>query len=154
MPMGCRSGWRSPESGGGMAICWGTRMRTSRRRTTAGFRSWSRMRSNKSYCRQKLIFTVDKALRWQPHYGERRWIRIRSGSVKQAKCAILIALGMSLMAASAAAQQLRSPWDSAVKVTNAPYRCPQPVHLSPDLTTEGFYGDSKGSVIDPVKMKA
>ncbi len=28
------------------------------------------------------------------------------------------------------------------------------MHLSPDLTTEGFYGDSKGSVIDPVKMKA
>ncbi len=63
--------------------------------------------------------------------------------MKQAKFAILIALGMSLTAASAAAQQLRSPWDSAVKVTNAPYRCPQPVHLSPDLTTEGFYGDSK-----------
>jgi len=28
------------------------------------------------------------------------------------------------------------------------------LHLSPDLTTSGFYSDSKSSVIDPVKWKA
>lgn len=55
----------------------------------------------------------------------------------------------------AAQVPLRSPWDSIpVKLTNAPYSCPQPIHLSPDLTTSGFYSDSKGSIIDPVKWAA
>ncbi|HXE07990.1 MAG TPA: alginate lyase family protein, partial [Acidobacteriaceae bacterium] len=50
---------------------------------------------------------------------------------------------------------LRSPWDGhPVALTNAPYACPTAPHLSPDLTTDGFYADSKGSIIDPVKMKA
>ena len=50
---------------------------------------------------------------------------------------------------------LRSPWDSSnVKLTDAPYACPEPSHLSADLTTDGFYSDSKSSVIDPVKWKA
>ena len=50
---------------------------------------------------------------------------------------------------------LRSPWDSSnVKLTDAPYACPEPVHLSADLTTDGFYSDSKSSVIDPAKWKA
>ena len=50
---------------------------------------------------------------------------------------------------------LRSPWDQPrVTLTVAPYDCPAPSHLSPDLTTDGFYSDSKSSVIDPVKWKA
>jgi poly(beta-D-mannuronate) lyase len=50
---------------------------------------------------------------------------------------------------------LRSPWDGGnVDLTDAPYVCPDPVHLSADLTTDGFYSDSKSSVIDPVKWKA
>src|SRR5215469_5202981 len=54
-----------------------------------------------------------------------------------------------------AAQPLRSPWDqSKVSLTDAPYACPTPVHLSADLTTDGFYSDSKSSIIDPVKWKA
>lgn len=54
-----------------------------------------------------------------------------------------------------AEKALRSPWDlTTIKVTNAPYTCPEPIHLSPDLTTNSFYGDSKGSIIDPVKWKA
>lgn len=54
-----------------------------------------------------------------------------------------------------AQQPLQSPWDaSAVKPTDAPYDCPAPVRLSADLTTDGFYSDSKSSVIDPVKWKA
>ncbi|HEY1499651.1 MAG TPA: alginate lyase family protein [Acidobacteriaceae bacterium] len=54
-----------------------------------------------------------------------------------------------------AATELRSPWDShPVTATDAPYNCPAVVHLSPDLTTDGFYSDSKSSVIDPAKWKA
>jgi poly(beta-D-mannuronate) lyase len=54
-----------------------------------------------------------------------------------------------------AEQRLRSPWDmSIVKLTDASYDCPEPAHLSPDLTTDGFYSDSKSSIIDPAKWKA
>ena len=54
-----------------------------------------------------------------------------------------------------AEKTLRSPWDQTqVRLTKAPYECPSPVHLSPDLTTNGFYSDSKSSVIDPEKWKA
>ena len=52
-------------------------------------------------------------------------------------------------------QPLRSPWDlNKVSLTEAAYECPSSVHLSADLTTDGFYSDSKSSVIDPVKWKA
>ena len=61
----------------------------------------------------------------------------------------------SLIPACRAEKPLRSPWDSLkVNVTDAPYTCPAPIHLTPDLTTDGFYADSKGSIIDPVKWKA
>lgn len=51
--------------------------------------------------------------------------------------------------------QLRSPWDMySVTATSTPYSCPAPETLSPNLTTSGFYGDSKGSIIDPAKWKA
>jgi poly(beta-D-mannuronate) lyase len=54
-----------------------------------------------------------------------------------------------------AESKLRSPWDGhPIKPTDAPYACPAIVHLSPDLTTSGFYSDSKSSVIDPEKWKA
>jgi poly(beta-D-mannuronate) lyase len=57
--------------------------------------------------------------------------------------------------ATQAENRLRSPWDGhAVKLTDAPYSCPAIVHLSPDLTTSGFYSDAKSSVIDPAKWKA
>jgi poly(beta-D-mannuronate) lyase len=50
---------------------------------------------------------------------------------------------------------MRSPWDmKKIKVTDAAYACPAPTHISPDLTTDSFYSDSKGSIIDPVKWKA
>jgi len=56
---------------------------------------------------------------------------------------------------SHAAQPLRSPWDGKeVKLTDASYACPAIVHLSPDLTTDRFYSDSKSSIIDPEKWKA
>lgn len=57
--------------------------------------------------------------------------------------------------AGSARAQLRSPWDGhPITPSDAPYVCPPIVHLSPDLTTNAFYGDSKGSVIDPAKMAA
>jgi len=60
-----------------------------------------------------------------------------------------------LFSAAAEAATLRSPWDGhPVTATDAPYACPPIVHLSPDLTTDGFYSDSKSSVIDPAKWKA
>lgn len=55
----------------------------------------------------------------------------------------------------AAQKPLRSPWDTAkIELTSAAYACPEPVHLTPYLTTDGFYADSKSSIIDPVKWKA
>jgi len=73
--------------------------------------------------------------------------------------ATVAAIAVSLSAVSLAQQRsstaLRSPWDGhSVTLTDAPYACPAPSHLSPDLTTDGFYGDSKGSIVDPVKMRA
>jgi poly(beta-D-mannuronate) lyase len=53
------------------------------------------------------------------------------------------------------AELLQSPWDlNKVQITSTPYDCPSPIHLSADLTTDGFYSDSKSSIIDPVKWKA
>ncbi len=54
-----------------------------------------------------------------------------------------------------AATALRSPWDDhPIAATTTAYNCPAVVHLSPDLTTDGFYSDGKSSVIDPAKWKA
>ena len=62
---------------------------------------------------------------------------------------------LALAQMSAAEKPLRSPWDmTKVKVTDAAYACPALIHLTPDLTTDSFYSDSKGSIIDPVKWKA
>ncbi len=53
-----------------------------------------------------------------------------------------------------AAQPLRSPWDGRdVTLTNAPYVCPFIHHLSPNITTDGFYSDSRSSIIDQEKWK-
>ncbi len=50
---------------------------------------------------------------------------------------------------------LRSPWSSyTVTPSNIPYTCPPVVHLSPNLTTSGFYSDARSSIIDPAKMAA
>jgi len=66
-------------------------------------------------------------------------------------CAATLALAQMCVAQA----PLRSPWDmKKITVTDAAYTCPKIVHLTPDLTTSGFYSDSKGSVIDPVKWKA
>ncbi|HVC48040.1 MAG TPA: alginate lyase family protein [Terracidiphilus sp.] len=70
------------------------------------------------------------------------------------KRAAVLAASM-LLPLTAFGARLRSPWDSRpVKLTSAAYACPAIVHLSPDLTTSGFYSDKKGSIIDPAKWKA
>lgn len=67
----------------------------------------------------------------------------------------IIAICAVLAWVSPCSGQLRSPWDMySVTPTDAPYTCPAPETLSPNLTTSGFYGDSKGSIIDPAKWKA
>jgi len=49
-----------------------------------------------------------------------------------------------------AATPLRSPWDlHPVAITDRPYTCPAPVHVSPNLTSSGYYTDAHHSVIDP-----
>jgi poly(beta-D-mannuronate) lyase len=66
-------------------------------------------------------------------------------------CALFVALAQTCLAQPS----MRSPWDAkAVKVTDAAYACPEPIHLTADLTTDGFYADAKGSIIDPAKWKA
>lgn len=56
---------------------------------------------------------------------------------------------------SSAPAALRSPWsDHGIMPSNVPYACPPIAHLSPDLTTNGFYSDAKSSIVDPVKMAA
>jgi poly(beta-D-mannuronate) lyase len=70
---------------------------------------------------------------------------------------LLVGYGLILSLAQVCAAQnpMRSPWDATrIKLTDAAYACPPPIHLTPDLTTSGFYADSKGSIIDPVKWKA
>jgi len=70
------------------------------------------------------------------------------------KAAALIAV-LLLPLTAHAARHLRSPWDGkSVKLTNVAYACPAVNHLSPDLTTDRFYSDSKSSIIDPEKWKA
>ena len=66
-----------------------------------------------------------------------------------------LAAALLLPLAAHAAPPLRSPWDGKdVRLTGVPYACPALQHLSPDLTTDRFYSDSKSSVIDPEKWKA
>ena len=68
---------------------------------------------------------------------------------------VLTALCLLVVSPIFAEDQLRSPWDGhPVKLTDASYSCPAIVHLSADLTTNGFYSDSKSSIIDPEKWKA
>lgn len=82
----------------------------------------------------------------------------RSGKFVRAFRDALIPLTMlccSAAFASPAPGKLLSPWDGhPTHLTNAAYDCPAIAHLSPDLTTNGFYSDGKASVIDPVKWKA
>lgn len=67
----------------------------------------------------------------------------------------LVMAALLLPLVAHAAPRLRSPWDGkGVKLTHVPYACPVLNHLSPDLTTDRFYSDSKSSIIDPEKWKA
>jgi len=69
---------------------------------------------------------------------------------------VAVVIGVIVAACGSAwAAHYRSPWDARnVPLTDVPYTCPAVVHLSRDLTTEGFYSDGKSSVIDPAKWKA
>lgn len=61
-------------------------------------------------------------------------------------CLLLVAV---CSASPAAAAQLQSPWDlHPVALTDRPYSCPASSHLSPDLTSHGFYADKHHSVVN------
>jgi poly(beta-D-mannuronate) lyase len=78
----------------------------------------------------------------------------RQGSTSLARIAPAVTLFL-VSFAGRAQSPLRSPWDGRpVTTTDTPYTCPPIAHLSRDLTTDGFYSDSKSSVIDPAKWKA
>src|ERR1700684_3799058 len=78
----------------------------------------------------------------------------RQGSTSLARIAPAVTL-LLVSFAGRAQSPLRSPWDGRpVPTTDTPYTCPPIAHLSRDLTTDGFYSDSKSSVIDPAKWKA
>src|SRR5260370_16920228 len=69
--------------------------------------------------------------------------------------ASILAVVLWVPLAADAAAQLRSPWEAKhEKLTNVAYACPTVDHLSPELTTDRFYSDSKSSIIDPEKWKA
>jgi poly(beta-D-mannuronate) lyase len=64
----------------------------------------------------------------------------------------LIAIFLALPAA--AAPPLRSPWDlQPVATRDHPYSCPVPTHVSPNLTSNGYYTDAHHSVIDPAAQE-
>ncbi|QMV18303.1 poly(beta-D-mannuronate) lyase [Granulicella sp. 5B5] len=69
-----------------------------------------------------------------------------------------VALFNLVPAASAAMPNpLRSPWSGhPVTATSAPYTCAPLTHVTPDLTTDGFYrlDDPTHSIIDPVREAA
>src|ERR1035438_3421592 len=68
---------------------------------------------------------------------------------------ILCALALALASGSAAAQQLRSPWDDhPVTLTDVPYDCPQPPPFDKTLYAESYYTDAHHSVIDEKKRAA
>lgn len=67
----------------------------------------------------------------------------------------LLVLGMTSLSPSRAQTPLQSPWErQSVALSVARYDCPSPEHLAADLTTDGFYSDSKASIIEPAKWKA
>ena len=54
-----------------------------------------------------------------------------------------------------ASTSLRSPWDARrVELSASQYTCPQVEHLSPNVTMQGYYIDSKSSIVDPARWKA
>jgi poly(beta-D-mannuronate) lyase len=62
--------------------------------------------------------------------------------------------GALLSAPAYAAAPLQSPWDShPVALTDRPYICADPQHLSPNLTSSGYYTDEHHSIVDPAAQE-
>lgn len=82
----------------------------------------------------------------------REWAASRGPALRYIVTVLAIC---ALHAFSASASQLRSPWDAQhVTLTVAAYECPAIVHLSPNLTLEGYYTDRQSSIVDPKRWKA
>ena len=74
---------------------------------------------------------------------------------KWAVCLAVAAGILLIRGATAGAAALHSAWDGhPIPLTGVRYECRSITHLSPDLTTDGFYADAKSSVIGPEKWKA
>jgi poly(beta-D-mannuronate) lyase len=68
---------------------------------------------------------------------------------------VVFALVLSCTAQTAAAENLRSPWDvRAVANSAVPYSCPADLHLPRDIQALSFYSDSKFSVVDRARYAA
>ncbi len=64
---------------------------------------------------------------------------------------LLITISLALPAAAA---PLRSPWDlHPVMLSDKSYSCPAPTHVSPDLTSSGYYTDAHHSVINQAEQE-
>ena len=62
---------------------------------------------------------------------------------------VAIIAGFPVSPAAVAATPLRSPWDlHPVALSDHPYACPAPTHVSPNLTSSGYYTDSHHSVVN------
>ena len=71
--------------------------------------------------------------------------------------ALVLTFALAPAAFAALPNPLRSPWSGhPVAPTTAPYTCSPLQHLTPDLTTDGFYrlDDPTHSIVDPVRMAA
>lgn len=82
--------------------------------------------------------------------------RIRSMHTKALFFALIIT-STSLASAATPSTSLLSPWDNhPITATAKLYPCPALKHLTPDLTTDGFYrlDDPTHSIVDPVRMAA
>jgi poly(beta-D-mannuronate) lyase len=67
----------------------------------------------------------------------------------------VLLLLLLLVALTASAQRLRSPWDgAAIAPTDAPYHCPEPPPFERIFHTEPYYTDAHASIVDPVKKAA
>jgi poly(beta-D-mannuronate) lyase len=66
----------------------------------------------------------------------------------------LFASLLLLMSAAMAADDLRSPWDTAVTSTETPYACPAPPQLAHDLAVDSYYSDEHHSIVDEARKKA
>jgi poly(beta-D-mannuronate) lyase len=82
-------------------------------------------------------------------------MRDRMGRMKLRSLSFQVFCAGLLVCVSAAAEQLRSPWETArTTPTDAAYACPAPPAFSRTLDLQGYYSDKRYSVIDAKRLAA